>query len=485
VTTQGLDDAGDAPDAVSLAIAAASRMLSARCGLQVQSSEPLVGGRSAQTLKLRLAGPGGSLVRAVLHVEPSSGPHAGITSARGQAELLDVLAATDAPVPKVLCASDPDAMSGERFLVTGWIDGEVPDLFRSEARAFIAAAEAREPGALAEDFVRVLVAIHRVPVASLPDSALPGAGEPGSAAQRELARWVPGIEASARFAADPVLRYAREWLQVNEPPASPPTLVHGDYRMGNLVLAEGRIAAVLDWELARVGDPLLDVATVCAPPLRAGGLAAGLWESAAFAARYGELTGRPVDPFALNYYRVMATFKVAALWVRASEQFASGAADVASLRAGFSVLETRRMVAETLELEGTPSDSRPPGPAAYEALRETLRDAILPYVANPAARETLMSVRSVLRNMAAAPDAEEVRQFDEQVTRVLAGLHDNLPRLVTAPGPATAATVGERLSGAVRAAFARFGRDTHGEPALAPLRELIGRAAQLPMGMWP
>jgi aminoglycoside phosphotransferase (APT) family kinase protein len=120
---------------------------------------------------------------------------------------------------------------------------------------------------------------------------------------------------------------ARDWLAARVPPESGAAIVHGDFRIGNVVIAPdapGRVAAVLDWELATVGDPLLDVgyflASVPGPgepltPVREFGAAMledGYPDRAGLAARYTRRTGR--DLSGLAWYTVMAQWKLAVLY---------------------------------------------------------------------------------------------------------------------------------------------------------------------------
>jgi aminoglycoside phosphotransferase (APT) family kinase protein len=119
----------------------------------------------------------------------------------------------------------------------------------------------------------------------------------------------------------------RDWLAARVPPESGAAIVHSDFRIGNVVIAPdapGRVAAVLDWELATVGDPLLDVgyflASVPEPgepltPVREFGTAMledGYPDRAGLAARYARRTGR--DLSGLPWYTVMAQWKLAVLY---------------------------------------------------------------------------------------------------------------------------------------------------------------------------
>lgn len=121
---------------------------------------------------------------------------------------------------------------------------------------------------------------------------------------------------------EPAVRGALRWLRRNPPPDPlKPAIVHGDYRSGNFLFTpDGRISAILDWEMCHVGDPLEDIAWGLDPfwpmtrhlPL-GDGLAA--WEAA---------SGMPVDREALRWWQLFSAVKACAIWTTAAASFASG-----------------------------------------------------------------------------------------------------------------------------------------------------------------
>ena len=128
----------------------------------------------------------------------------------------------------------------------------------------------------------------------------------------------------ASDAARPVFDYAFRWLE-ERLPADPPTprLVHGDFRNGNLIIDENGIAAVLDWEIAHIGDPIEDLGWLCVPSWRFGALdnagasvtatspldqaAGGFGPLDALLDGYGSAGGDPVDPDRLHFWMVLGT----------------------------------------------------------------------------------------------------------------------------------------------------------------------------------
>jgi aminoglycoside phosphotransferase (APT) family kinase protein len=107
------------------------------------------------------------------------------------------------------------------------------------------------------------------------------------------------------------------------------TLVHGDYRLGNFLIARAgaatRLTGILDWEMVHLGDPLEDVAWCCSPLWRAGGdLASALMLPDAFAAAYAAAAGRTADPERLRFYDVLALVKMSVIMLTGLRGFTDG-----------------------------------------------------------------------------------------------------------------------------------------------------------------
>lgn len=108
----------------------------------------------------------------------------------------------------------------------------------------------------------------------------------------------------------PIYEYAFHWLEQNAPDASDKYLVHGDFRMGNLMIDHQGLTAVLDWELVRLGDPVQDIAYLCTPSWRFGHYekAAGGFDSAeSFLGAYAEASGAEVDPDRFRFWLIYST----------------------------------------------------------------------------------------------------------------------------------------------------------------------------------
>ena len=180
---------------------------------------------------------------------------------------------------------------------------------------------------LAQQKWTILGEIHRADPSALGLDSVMEAVTPDACWQRELTYWERTIDED-ELCPQPVIRAAIRWLRRNPPP--PPErvgVVHGDFRTGNfLVDPEGVIRAVLDWEMAHLGDPLEDLAWSLNPVWRwagderAGGLASReeaieIWQKA---------SGLRAAPDALRWWEVFASVKGQAIWISGGKEFTDG-----------------------------------------------------------------------------------------------------------------------------------------------------------------
>ena len=185
-----------------------------------------------------------------------------------------------------------------------------------------------ERAALAPQVVRALAHLHAVDwrVRELGFLGDPGPGR--AAATREIDRWAARLQRSA-FPVPPLLAEALLWLRRHAPATDEVTLVHGDYRLGNFLVARAgartRLTGILDWEMVHLGDPLEDVAWCASPLWRAGGeLASCLLPPDAFAAAYATAAGRVADPERLRFYDVLALVKMSVIMLTGMRGFLDG-----------------------------------------------------------------------------------------------------------------------------------------------------------------
>ncbi len=173
---------------------------------------------------------------------------------------------------------------------------------------------------VSEAFVDCLAALHAVDVNRVM------LGKPAGFLERQVTGWAERWQRAQTETLPQMDRLIR-WLQDRLPPSPAPTLVHNDYKLDNIMLdsaavsGPARVEAVLDWEMATVGDPLVDLGCVMCywpeagdPPVRRDALSAittlpGWFSRARIVDRYAALTGRDVS--ALGYYEVFGIFKIA------------------------------------------------------------------------------------------------------------------------------------------------------------------------------
>lgn len=244
--------------------------------------------------------------------------------------ILRALEGSEVPVPRARILVEDERVIGTAFFVMDHVPGRV--FFD---RVPIAAPPA-ERAAIFEDMARVLAALHRVDWRA---AGLEGFGKPEGYMPRQVELWTRQWEA-AKVEEMPVMDRLGPWLAAHLPPEEPPTIAHGDYRLGNLIIhpTEPRIVAVLDWELATIGQPLADLGYCCLTyhfdpgPEGVTGVAGmdladtGIPSEREFVARYSALAGRAV-PEALDVFVVFSMFRlasiVAGVWRRALDGNAS------------------------------------------------------------------------------------------------------------------------------------------------------------------
>jgi aminoglycoside phosphotransferase (APT) family kinase protein len=210
-------------------------------------AERFEGGQSNPTYKL-LAGTGEYVLRRkpLGHLLPSA--HAVDREYR----VMRALAGTAVPVPRVYALCEDDAIIGSTFYVMEFLDGRIfwdqrlPGLTPAQRQAMFASMNA------------VIAALHSVDHIAV---GLEGFGRPGNYMARQIGRWSKQYQAS-ETEPQPAMDALIEWLPRHLPPEEAPRIVHGDYRMDNLVFhkTEPRVIGVLDWELSTIGNPLADFA---------------------------------------------------------------------------------------------------------------------------------------------------------------------------------------------------------------------------------
>lgn len=224
--------------------------------------------------------------------------------------VITALRDTGVPVPLsyALCA-DP-AVIGAPFYVMSKVDG-IPYRHADQ----LAALGTVRIRAIAEHLISTLAALHAVSPAEV---GLADFGRPEGFLSRQVHRWKKQLDASRSRPIGGIDElYAL--LAASPPDGTPPTIVHGDYRLDNVLIgADDKVAAVVDWEMATVGDPLTDVGLLVVYQ-RIGDLGSGPMGSAApgypseaeMLGKYAEFSGRDLSD--LGFYIALASFKLAVI----------------------------------------------------------------------------------------------------------------------------------------------------------------------------
>jgi aminoglycoside phosphotransferase (APT) family kinase protein len=265
-----------------------------------------------------------------------------------EARLLRALANTPARVPVVLAVGEDDLTIGSPFYVMERIEGEV---IVTDIPAAIDTP--RERRRISDELIDALAEIHAVDWRGV---GLEGFGKPTGYLERQLRRFMGLWELNKTREIEAVERVGG-WLAENMPESGPATIVHGDFRLGNTIFAPGapaRLAGVLDWEMATIGDPLADLGYLCMMWTERGDPGGGLREALAtvtrregfptreeLIGRYEERTGRSMRD--LRWYTTLAVWKSVVFMEGNYKRAVAGTTDDPYLKTfGEGVLELAR-----------------------------------------------------------------------------------------------------------------------------------------------
>jgi aminoglycoside phosphotransferase (APT) family kinase protein len=249
-----------------------------------------------------------------------------------EARLLSALEGTPVRVPRVLAVGDDEDVLGVPFYVMEEMHGSV---LASSIPAVLDSPEERR--LTSEELVQALVEVHDVDWEAC---GLEGYGKPTGYLERQLRRF-SGLWEHNKTRELEVVEELGEWLRENMPESPESTIVHGDYRLGNVMMADrapAELVAIFDWELSTIGDPLADVGYLTVTwverddpedtmfaSLSAVTRRKGFLTREELIARYEERTGRPVS--ALNWYQALALWKAAVFMEGNYKRFQAGNSD--------------------------------------------------------------------------------------------------------------------------------------------------------------
>jgi aminoglycoside phosphotransferase (APT) family kinase protein len=290
--------------------------------VSIENLTALTGGASRTTWAFDAVGTDGRHAL-ILRTGPPDEVHAGMEL---EALAQQRAAAAGAPVPTILAADNSPAALGNPYLVCDAIAGET--IVRRIQRALDDAGRDR----LLRQCAEALAAIHRAD----PDGI-------GLQDTEQLAEWRDRLDQIGDTTA--TFEWAFRWLAAHRPPPTPPRLIHGDFRMGNLIVDESGLAAVLDWELVHIGEVYEDLAWFCIRAWRFGAPealgAGGLGSVESFLTAYEQAASVDLDRGAFRWWLTVATLRWGVICRFQAERHLSGQTPSVELAAiGRRVSET-------------------------------------------------------------------------------------------------------------------------------------------------
>ncbi len=246
--------------------------------------------------------------------------------------ILDAIKDEPVAIARPIVACDDDAVFGAPFYVMERIDGR--PILQSVPAAWASAPETH--GRALEELVDALVAIHCV---DWRGCGLGDLAHGGDSLARQVTRWLTQLDSYGGRDL-PAARQIASWLDARRPPGQPSALCHGDYKLDNVLFARTappRVLAVVDWEMAAIGDPLIDLAwALIFHPGPEGTMPLGMTREPIFAVdslpdrarlveRYAARSGR--DTTAIVWYDVFARWKLAVVLEGSYAKFTRGQSD--------------------------------------------------------------------------------------------------------------------------------------------------------------
>lgn len=279
----------------------------------VEDVRELGGGTQNILLRFRRGGTEYVLRRGPRHLRPRTND-----VLRREARVLTALDGTDVPAPRVIAVCDDETvMGGAVFYLMTPVDGfnattGLPDLHKGD------------PGVRHRMGLEAALSLARLGAVDHEAVGLAGYGSPDGFLERQVPRWMHELENYAKLDGYPGpeipgLDRVATWLEANRPANWRPGIMHGDYHLANLMFAPAgpEVAAIVDWEMSTIGDPLLDLGwllatwpseedsfSIAGPLAQAGGLP----EPAELVAAYRAHSTR--DLAAIDWYQVLACFKL-------------------------------------------------------------------------------------------------------------------------------------------------------------------------------
>lgn len=275
--------------------------------VRVREMNRLSGGASRETWSLVAELPSGAR-RLVLRRDPPEEPRPDVIAREARA--LTTSRARGVPEPELVAWSSNPVELGGAYILMEHVEGETiaRRVLRDQRYAQARVRFAAQCG-------RILAAIHALDPAEMP-------GLPREDPLESLFSEYTGLDEP-----HPAFELAFRWLAERRPvETGPPSVVHGDFRLGNLIVGPEGVVAVLDWELVHAGDPLEDLGWLCTRAWRFGGArpVGGMGGYEELVAAYESAGGRRVAPEALRWWEVFGTLRWGVICARQARRHLSG-----------------------------------------------------------------------------------------------------------------------------------------------------------------
>ncbi|MFW6031073.1 MAG: phosphotransferase family protein [Myxococcota bacterium] len=233
----------------------------------------------------------------------------------------------EAPIPPVWWLEMDPNILGAPFYVMERAEGVVPE--PDDDEPFAPAVRA----SIGEQFVDALADIHGVAPGLIAPLVAEGPSSPGDAPLAAVERW-ERFYRDARLHDIPAMRLALGWLRRHQASSGRLALCHGDYRLGNFVVDDDRITAILDWELAHIGDPYEDLTWAAMRAFQGRSRLVGqLLSKEDFYELYAKRTGLRRDPDVERFWTILNHVKAVAIYLRGCQAFEQGRTDDVRLAA--------------------------------------------------------------------------------------------------------------------------------------------------------
>jgi aminoglycoside phosphotransferase (APT) family kinase protein len=280
--------------------------------LTVVELERIEGGWSRQTHRVVAERPDGSPMRLALRGEVANSLLD--TDLEREWHILEGVAGSAIPLPEVYGFEGTSEVLGHRFITTGWVGGVAINPWRLRPEDWKDTA-----AAVAGPWLDDIVALHRLDPARLQQRGIDVGVDATTYVTAQVEHWT-GLIRGAKHHPGPLVEQACSWLERHVPaPAAATAIVHGDLRIGNMLVDGDRVVAFLDWEMAGVGDWRADIG-YSLMPYNAGKLLAPMEPSwnrmmppRQFLERYFDAAGREMTDDEVAYFIVLGNIKMIAI----------------------------------------------------------------------------------------------------------------------------------------------------------------------------